>query len=201
MTFYNIIFGLLFIGAFREVIFALAQGPDWRLFCLTATLSVLVFSDTIYTSVVIEEKKKEYCINMKLLDLWSFILLSFAVVILNPATNDMFEVNVTCVLQAVVSTTEWSPESLFWALLTLYMVNLVIWNKLLGVDQVQWRHRWVKWVQPALAVMFAAMAVLAWHAVELRHVRWVVLIAVLAYLLRFKTYLSDVLDQVVTPNH
>jgi len=56
MTFYNIIFGLLFIGAFREVIFALAQGPDWPLFCLTATLSVLVFSDTIYTSVVIEDR-------------------------------------------------------------------------------------------------------------------------------------------------
>jgi RimJ/RimL family protein N-acetyltransferase len=202
MTFYNIIFGLLFIGAFREVIFALAQGPDWQLFCLTATLSVLVFSDTIYTAGVIEDKQSRYTNGMKLLDLWSFILLSFAVVILNPYTNDMFEVNVTAVLGEVVSRTGWCPEALFWGLLTLYMFNLVIWNKLLGVDRVKWCYRWVRWVQPAMLLSFAAIALVAWRATEpdatLHVVRWVVLAAVLAYLLFFKTYMSKVLDEVVT---
>lgn len=198
MTFYNIIFGLLFIGAFREVIFALSAGPDWRLFCLTATLSVLVFSDTIYTSTVIEDKKNRYSIYMQLLDLLSFIVLSFAVVILNPAKNDMFEVDVTTVLGTVVSRTGLSHESLFWGLLSIYMFILVVWNKLLGVDRVKRCDRWVKWVQPALALWFALMAWWAWRVAEpnatLHLARWFVLIAVLVYLIFFKTHMCKVLD-------
>ena len=95
---------------------------------------------------------------------------------------------------------------LFWGLLTFYMAILVIWNWLLGLKQVQWHPRWIKWVQPVLVVAFAAMAVLTWCAAELydggwvelvavlRYLRWVVLIAVLAYLVPFKRYLSNVLD-------
>jgi hypothetical protein len=209
MTFYNIIFGLLFIGAFREVIYALGEGPDWRLFCLTATLSVLVFSDTIFTTVVIEEKKYEYSIRMKLLDLCSFILLSFAVVVLNPAKNDMFEVDVTNVLETLVGGTG-LQEALFWGLLTLYMANLAIWNNLLGMNRVKC-YWWVKWVQPVMALSFAAMAAMAWGTAKpeapswivvqaLHYLRWVVLFAVVAYLLRFKMYLSKVLDEMSRPN-
>ncbi|HVF60082.1 MAG TPA: GNAT family protein [Thermoanaerobaculia bacterium] len=202
MTFYNIVFGLLFIGAFREVIFALAKGPDWKLFCLAATLSVLVFSDTIYTALVIEGKKHPYTHKMKLLDLSSFILLSFAVVILNPTTNDMFEVDVTAVLAAVVRKTGWSPEALFWGLLALYMVNLVFWNWLLGIHRVMWHYRWVKWLQPVLMLVFALMAAVAWRAAEpdaaLYYARWAVLVVMVAYLLWFKRHMSEALDAIVT---
>lgn len=198
MTFYNIVFGLLFIGAFREVIFALAKGPDWPLFCLAATLSILVFSDTIYTSTVIESKKNRYSIKMQLLDLWSFILLSFAVVVLNPAKNDMFEVDVTAVLKTFVSNTGWSPEALFWGLLTLYMLNLVYWNRLLGLYKVKRCPLWVKWVQLALALWFAWMAWWTWRVAEpnasLQPARWLVLVAVITYLLFFKPYKSEILD-------
>lgn len=202
MTFYNIIFGLLFIGAFREVVFALSGGPDWRLFCLAGTLSMLVFSDTIYTSLVIEGKKKRYRAPMKLLDLWSFILLSFAVVVLNPKENDLFEVDVTKVLNAVTIGTGWNWEALFWGLLTLYMINLVVWNSLLSIRDVMWRDRWVKWVQPALVLLFALMTAAAWVAwgasAKLSGARWFVFFLILGYLLGFKPYMARVLDNVVT---
>jgi hypothetical protein len=161
MTFYNIIFGLLFIGAFREVIYAFGrpgwETPDWRLFCRASILSILVFSDTIYTAVVIEDKKRMYSVPMKLLDLCSFIVLSLAVVLLNPALNDMFEVDVSKVLDSLVASTGWTAEAMFWAILAIYMVILIRWNTLMGIDRIMARHRWVKYVQPILFGAFVAM--------------------------------------------
>jgi len=205
MTFYNIIFGLLFIGAFREVIFALGGQPgwgtpDWRLFCRAAILSILVFSDTIYTAVVIEDKKRTYSVEMKLLDLFSFILLSFAVVLLNPVSNDMFEVNVTGTLQQVVHWTRWSVEAMFWAILAAYMLNIIGWNRLMGIDRIMARHRWVKRVQPALAIAFTAMTVLALLAPTsplLVAGRWILLGVAAVYLLVFKPFVCHVLDKYV----
>lgn len=208
MTFYNIIFGLLFIGAFREVIFALAN-LDWPLFFLATTLSVLVFSDTIYTTDIIDVDGKNnlYSVDLKLLDLLSFILLSFAVVVLNPVSNDMFEVDVTPVLDTIAGKSglnkETLLETLFWGLLTLYMLILVRWNKLLGLDRVKLRHRWVNKVQPGFVLVFAVMAGLAWFSVEpeLHCARWIVCLFVVVYLLGFKRYvcikkLHDQLDVV-----
>ncbi|MEO8297898.1 MAG: GNAT family N-acetyltransferase [Burkholderiales bacterium] len=203
MTFYNIIFGLLFIGTFREVMVALMlpAGPNWPLFALAATLAVLVFSDTIYTAVVIEGKKFSYSMTMKLLDLWSFILLSFAVMVLNPDKNDMFEIDARDAMTRVELATGWSAEALLWGLLTVYVLNLVVWNHLMGVGMVQGRYRWVRWVQPLQALAFGVMAVLAWQKAlpeaAMQGLRWVMLAGVVVYLLRFKTYMSQVLDDVV----
>lgn len=204
MTFYHIIFGLLFVGAFAEVISALAKGPDWNLFCLAATLSVLVVSDVIYTSVVIESKKYRYTMKMMLLDLLSFILLSFAVITLNP-TSHMFEVDATEALRAFVSRIGSSREALFWFLLTIYMLNLYFWNKLMMIEDPIKRQHYQRFylVQPTYALIFAFMCLMASHTSELgvvlNYFRMLVLIAVLAYLVIYKSYMcSNSLEGIVT---
>ena len=121
MTFYNIIFGLLFMGSYSEVVRSLAAGKDFipEYFLQASVLSVLIFSDTIFTSMVIESTRRRYSITMKLLDLTSFILLSFAIVVLNPTNQNMFQVpvNAESLLHSVTITLGCSNETLFWALI------------------------------------------------------------------------------------
>jgi RimJ/RimL family protein N-acetyltransferase len=228
VTFYNIIFGLLAVGAFREVIFALSRGPNWPLLCLATTLSLLAFSDAIYTAVVVEGKKTRYTIEMKMLDLLSFVLLSFAVVIVNPCSNDMFEVDVTKVLGRVVGATKVGPETLFWGLLTIYMGVLIRWNWIANEEPIERRGpKWPGRVQPLMALMFLTMAMTTvWEAglgvplacqcpdpavdpnavpcvipVDGGYIAWLrgaVVVAVAAYLFWFKRLMSKVLDRLVT---
>lgn len=199
MTFYNIIFGILFFGAFSEVIRSLAAGPDWKLFYQTATLSVLIFSDTIYTAVVIEGKRQSYSIVMKLLDLTSFILLSLAVVVIDPNEKNMFHVDASRLRTLVCGNLGCEPEAIFWALLTLYVLILIGWNASLRIYRNLKYHRWVTWVQPILATIFTAMAVLSWRPgwdPILDAARPTIFFLSLIYLVGYKTFLTKVLDAV-----
>lgn len=46
MTFYNIIFGILFLGAVRELLHAFVTS-DWTKLGMAGTLALVVFNDTI----------------------------------------------------------------------------------------------------------------------------------------------------------
>jgi diamine N-acetyltransferase len=200
MTFYNIIFGILFLGAFREVVSSLATGPDWNKFCLTATLSVLIFSDTIYTSMVIEGRRNTYSVLMKLLDLTSFILLSFAVVVVDPTKENMFQVDAACRLESLFGSENFKREGVFWMLLSLYAIVLILWNVRAGVYRNLKQHRWVTLVQPLLVVFFALMAVLCFTQDEeyiLKPARVALLVISLIYLVGYKPFLTCALDSVV----
>jgi RimJ/RimL family protein N-acetyltransferase len=200
MTFYNIIFGILFFGAFREVISSLAAGPRWDLFCQTATLSVLIFSDTIYTAVIIEGKGQRYSIWMKLVDLLSFIWLSLAVVVVDPKRENMFQVDSQNLLALVCGNMCCKPEAIFWALLTLYTINLIIWNTALRIYRNLRHHRWIMLIQPLMAILFGAMAVLSYlpdRGEILDVARPTIAVLSLIYLVGYKPFVTKVLDAIV----
>lgn len=201
MTFYNIIFGILFLGAFNEVVRSLAVS-NWEAFYKSATLSVLIFSDTIYTALIIEGKDKKYSMLMKLLDLFSFILLSFAIMSLNPTDKSMFQVDTAALVGRLAGWMSGGAETVFWMMLAVYMGVLVVWNMLLGIYTVMRHHRWVQWVQPVLLLLFMFMALLTiqqqpWALGMLGAMRWIVLLIVLTYLLAYKTGLTFFLEQCV----
>jgi RimJ/RimL family protein N-acetyltransferase len=205
VTFYNIIFGILFLGAFREVIRSLAEGPDWTLFWQTATLSVLIFSDTIYTAVVIEGKRKRYTMRMKLLDLASFILLSLAVVVIHPTDKNMFEVNATSQLGRLLGELGCTAEALFWSLLCAYSLVLIIWNAWGKTYDGLRHHRWVMWVQPMMLVVFGVMAALTWPSPWPANADWflagarpAIFALSLVYLVGYKPFLTTALDSIVS---
>src|ERR1044071_10132656 len=89
MTFYNIIFGILFLGGVREIFVALTSehGGGLLAFWEASILTLLIFSDVVYTSHVLEELKYPYTVWMKLIDLTSFILLTAALLLFNPTAD------------------------------------------------------------------------------------------------------------------
>lgn len=129
MTFYNIIFGILFLGAVREIFVSLALPPGqrWLAGCHAVILTLLIFSDVVYTSHAIEELRKGYGVGMKLLDLLNFIILTLALLTLNPTQNNMLQLSV----ESVYRDNTWipAPHALFWFLITLYWIGLTLWVK------------------------------------------------------------------------
>jgi RimJ/RimL family protein N-acetyltransferase len=205
MTFYNIIFGILFLGAFRVVIRSLASGPpDWKLFPLAAILSILIFSDTIYTSLVIEGHRTRYSIWMKLLDLTSFIILSFAIVVLDPTDKNIVSVDVQILLANVTGWMRCSREALFWLLLAAYTVSMITWHHWAAtyaeLDRPWGRRLWL--AQPFLLILFLLMAVLTWPIPWLPVApvgpgRWLLFALTLVYLVGYKPLLTWHLERVV----
>ena len=187
MTFYNIIFGILFLCAIREVLQAWFDG-DRRRFWMSAVLTVLISNDILYTSHCIEERKLAYTISMKLADLVDFILLALAVLLLSPNGN----------LLGVQTNrrNDNSPlanrEPHFWLLICAYWSLCMLWNFLGGAytgDGFVWRrdipylfflpllamlvcsrlapgHRLTSSIRPLLTV-FAALYLLAFKAPEM----------------------------------
>lgn len=95
MTFYNIIFGLLFLGACQAVLVSLGTGTDTMLLMLVA---LLIFNDAINTSEVVEERKFTYTLPMKLFDLASFLILATTLLVLSENTKNFLDVPIYPVL-------------------------------------------------------------------------------------------------------
>lgn len=185
MTFYNIIFGILFLGALREVVRSLAQ-PEHPGFWQAVTLSLLVFSDTVYTSEVIEEKQRPYSVWMKLTDLGNFVLLTFAILAIDPTAENMLQLDVRPFFGG-------RPlEPVFWSLLALYWLGLILWN-VAGRMYVGVSARLLRWVQPAFCGLSVLMVVLSSYAPAhgaTAATRPIVAVLALAYLILYKPLLT-----------
>lgn len=127
MTFYNIIFGILFLGAVREILASLSLPSEQRTlaFWHAVILTLIIFSDVVYTSHVIEELKKPYKIWMKLLDLLNFIVLTLALISLDPSQNNVLQVSIEPILKSTIGLP--TPSWVFWLLLTVYWLLLGAW--------------------------------------------------------------------------
>ena len=125
MTFYNILFGLLFFGAIKELSAVLANYSHLRLL-MVAALALTIFNDTLYTSHSLEKASAKYTVGMKLIDLGNFLILAAATYVLSPKTN----------LFAAVSTEfDLDPKTqtiLLWLFLSMYWPLALYWNKLAG---------------------------------------------------------------------
>lgn len=121
MTYYNILFGLLFIGAFREVIHSLGTANIWSALLILA----IVVNDMINVTDQFEQKGHGamYNVWMKLIDLVCFMSLALALICLDP--NESF-MKMDVVMKIPGHDRPWLP----WALLTLYWALAVIWNVL-----------------------------------------------------------------------
>ena len=87
MTFYNVISGLLFLGAVQQMALGLSAWDPAHI-VMGGVLAVLVFNDAVYTSHVVEgERTVAYELRLMLNDLVNFLLLAFAIAALNPKTN------------------------------------------------------------------------------------------------------------------
>ena len=152
VTFYQIIFGILFLAAFREFLRSV-NDVNFAHICESTTLMLLVFSDVIYTSHVVEEKGRPYTLLMKFTDLGSFVLLSLAIFALDPTQHNLFQVQAGPRLQ------KFNWIAIFWLLIVLYWSLLIVWNYF-GKMYAALPGKW-SWVQPPLILLFLVMLAVA----------------------------------------
>src|ERR1700687_3464971 len=101
MTFYNIIFGILFLGAFRQLMLLSATSDSGHVW-MAATLLVLIINDVVNTTYIVEGRDPEkYTLFQKLIDLTNFFLLSIALIALQP-DNNPFQVSAPRALVDIV---------------------------------------------------------------------------------------------------
>jgi hypothetical protein len=148
MTFYNIIFGILFLAACRQVLVLSDVVYGWT----AATIAVLVFNDAVNTSHVLErDTAPRYDIFMKLIDLCNFLVLSLALIGLKPGDNPF---GVTQLPARLVNLLQpW----FVWLLVSVYWVLAILWNWRAGLYQSNHWPCWIKVISHLLVIPFAAM--------------------------------------------
>jgi hypothetical protein len=147
MTFYNIIFGILFVGACQTVLIGWLQGGDTLLLLF---VTVLIFNDVVNTSEVIEEREFHYTISMKLLDLLSFFALSTALILLSGNYKNFLEVDhIYAELPPILKHDSAPPIALL-----VYCLSVIGWN-LASKDL----RKASEWKDPLLRAAAAAIVV------------------------------------------
>lgn len=200
MTFYSIIFGVLFLESANKAWHAIL-GQSHTGLLQSITLMLLIASDVIYTSHVIEEKDRGYSFNMKLFDLLNFFLLGLALIALDPMGDmDFYDRHGNEGPPQHVGTQ--MNEPLFWGLVCIYWIVLILWNinGRLYKGIAEW---WAPWVQPMGLLGFIPMffCSLVWPDMIFTTIlRVLIAIACLMYLITYKRVLADKILQVQNVN-
>lgn len=152
MTFFNVISALLFFGSLQQLILAADAGSISK-FLMAATLTVLVFNDAVYTSHVVEgEKTVKYKLSLMLVDLLNFLLLSCAILVINPEHN-AFDIS-------LVNLGRYTSEWHFWAIVAAYWLMVMFWTYRAGIYSSDY-PRGLLISSFVLALLFGIQAVLA----------------------------------------
>ena len=87
MTFYNVISGILFLGACQAFLNLLNTRAMWA----AAALVITILNESVITSELIERKESpvEYKLSMKFLDFLAFGLLAWAMLVVSPTKNSL----------------------------------------------------------------------------------------------------------------
>jgi hypothetical protein len=164
MTFYNVISGILFLGACEAFLSALGKPS----LAMAGTLVVVIFNEAVLTSELIERAVNpvDYTLKLKLLDLLTFITLAWALLVLTPVQNT-FGVD--------VSQTLWGADRpfAFWALLTVYWFLTITWNYLSKQFEGRKWKGWFLWWAKLMFLPFLVSSIYYWGAESIGSVpRW-----------------------------
>lgn len=121
MTFYNIIFGLVFVMSFFTSISVLGAAKDRLLLFSESVLILLMsFNDIINTSDAVEHEKTDYPLSLKSLDALNFVFYMISIFAIQP-DNDISNINVTNLIPK-------HDETVFWAIVMMIFLVGLLWN-------------------------------------------------------------------------
>jgi hypothetical protein len=151
MTFYNIIFGILFLGACQAAVASIGTDLDGWLLILVA---VLIFTDVVNTSEAVENRGVEYTIWMKLYDLLSFLLLGLSIILLSKSTkNFLLDTDVYHLLPEFLKYQIVPP-----VLLLVYCAVVALWTR--DSPKLVTREQWPRSLQYGAGVAVLALIVI-----------------------------------------
>jgi len=90
---------------------------------LAATMTLLIFNDILYTSHEIELSNIFYSVPMKIVDLFNFLILATAIIVLDPVDNILY-VKRRTVLPKI------KKETKFWILICIFWILSLVWDHL-----------------------------------------------------------------------
>jgi hypothetical protein len=152
VTFYNVISGILFMGACQALVHALGQST-WG---YAATLVVIMANEAVLTSELIEGASVAYTLGMKFLDLSTFVILSYALLVVSPDGNAFSSGSVHDVPGL-------NQPFVFFMLLTIYAGVMRWWNTLAGKnDEKTWRFPIYLKFSRYLFVPLLVLAAVSW---------------------------------------
>lgn len=194
MTFYSIMFGILFIGSV-QLLFQSFFTSDWIGVSLAGILCVLIFNDTLYTSHTVENETRKYSVSLKRLDLLNFFILSIGLILISPRQNvfisgsffDLFTANSNAL------TGKWAfsyhnREAFFWLTIIVYTISAMIWNHIYD-GNLRDMKRVKEWLTFPIWIAFLPMLLISMvipNALFSLILRYCILIFIIYYLLFFK---------------
>ncbi len=124
MTFYNIIYAIVFLGATMEFFKYLFDGQNSaEKLAFSSIVTLLIFIDTIYSADSLEKGHKNvYTRSMKFIDLFCFLIFCFLIILINPDSNILGTKFVYSFPWGITS------NQLFFLLLALYFIFALLWN-------------------------------------------------------------------------
>ena len=150
MTFYNIIFGILFLAACQAVLLSLNRETDTALIALVA---LMIFNDAVNTAEAVEERKFDYTVGMKLIDLASFLVLATTLILLSENTKNFLDAPV------YPSLPEWIRHPSVPPVLLLVYCGLVAgWNR--ASKDIWKRSEWPWYLVASVVAIVIALLVL-----------------------------------------
>lgn len=160
MTFYNIIFGILFLGACQAFLFSLNSETDTRLIALVA---LMIFNDAVNTAEAVEQRDFGYTIEMKLIDLASFLVLATSLILLSENTKNFLDVPIYPSLPEFIKHPSVPP-----ALLLAYCGLVAGWNR--TSKDIRQRSEW-PWhlIAAVSAIVIALLVLVALRPVRIEH--------------------------------
>ena len=121
MTFYSILFGVLFIGTMKEFAQSVLTGDALKII-LSVNLALIIFNDVLYTAHFISDRDGIYTVKMKILDLLNFFILGTAIVCISPNRNIFLA-------EADVAGLPSSVAPIYiWLLIAAYWGSALMWN-------------------------------------------------------------------------
>lgn len=150
MTFYNIIFGILFLGACQAFLISLSSKTDTWLITLVA---LMIFNDAVNTAEVVEQRQFDYTIWMKLIDLASFLVLAATLILLSEGTKNFLDAPIYLALPEFIRHPGIPP-----ALLLVYCGLVAGWNW--TSKDIRKRSEWPWYLITAVSVIVIALLVL-----------------------------------------
>jgi len=151
VTFYNVISGILFMGAFQA--FVAAHGTPAM--GMAAILVAILCNEAVLTSELLERKESPvpYTLAMKFIDLLTFFVLAYALMVVSPRQNT-FGTNLDGILFGA------NRPAMFCALLTAYWALTLWWNQKAGQNLAAVWRSWFIGARVALIGVFGIAALL-----------------------------------------
>jgi hypothetical protein len=127
MTFYNIIFGVVFICSVFTFLAALADGSNLIILLPQSILIFLMsFNDIINTSEAVETEKADYNLPLKSLDSINFVLYMFVLFSIKP-NNKILNIDFSDFYSSITT----NRSKIFWILVFIIFSVSFFWNFLI----------------------------------------------------------------------